>query len=214
MQQSHFISPAAGCASFSSQACRARASRSLSGCSRTPATTASTTCRPGSCSKSARFSKHRAYQCRAVGRLAQRSVPRRRARHHRRRCVTPGRRARPLSDGFKLRARATILGDAKPTSDVAARSPPECRGNADRVDRTGARTAGSAGRSRARDRHQRYASQHVAPVGSRVHWHPACGTRARVRVIRIQARRPGGRRFRVRRAQPAESALRPACCGR
>ena len=73
-----------------------------------------------------------------------------------------------------------------------------------------------------RDRHQRAATEHIAAVGAPVRRQPARRSDPRLRVLCLQAGGSGRRRLRVRRAQSAESALRPAaapadrprCCGR
>ena len=79
-----------------------------------------------------------------------------------------------------------------------------------RGDRVRARAARRRALARHRVRHQRPAGRGAAQLGQGLRQRRSVAADAAVRVVRLQARRPARRRPRVRRALPAESALRAA----
>ena len=99
-----------------------------------------------------------------------------------------------------------VLGDASPSSIL------ERRAHAHRSDRPRARAAGADARGGLRVRHERPARGGAARLDQGLRRGGPVQAHAPLRVVRLQARRAARRGSRVRRALPAQSALRGGAC--
>ena len=134
--------------------------------------------------------QHRPQGCRRGGRRAQRIHPRRSAQHGRDPASLRARRPRAVPHRIGHRTGAALFGNAAPAPGVVAYRRARQRNHRGRGYRDGTRTARAAERNCARDRHQRAAAEHAAPLGAGVRRQPARQPDAVVRVLRLQGRHP------------------------
>ena len=168
-----------------------------------PAITRSTTCRRRALAERSRLLAQAGEMRVAVSLDARpaRGLPTLRADIDAARAAGLGRHV-PLSRHQDRHAGQALLRDAPPPSVL------ERRAHADRGHRVRARAARRSARARHHVRHQRPAGGRAAHLDQGLRLRRPLAADAAVRIVRLQERRPAGRRPGVRRALPAQSALR------